>query len=134
MRGIDEHTKLARASLDFDTDLDIVFNINVAKIRVAMPPQLRQLLERPVHELCLRADDAYRKNSRSASEGPKASFEQLTAISRSEASASGPSMPVVGLALRAAAMRAGEYSALQRIGETLRAEAPDIAAALGFRD
>lgn len=62
MRGIDEHTKLARASLDFDTDLDVLFNINVAKIRVTMPPQLRQLLERPVHELCLRADDVYRNN------------------------------------------------------------------------
>ncbi|MGW4498610.1 ATP-binding protein [Micromonospora sp. NPDC004336] len=133
IRGIDEHTKLARASLDFDTDLDVVFNINVAKIRVGMPPQLRQLLERPVHELCLRADDAYRKNSRSASEGARSTSEQLAVITRAEASG-GPSMPVVGLALRAAAMRAGEYAALQRIGETLRAEAPDVAAALGFRD
>ena len=34
IRGIDEHTKLARASLEFDTDLDSVFNINVAKMRV----------------------------------------------------------------------------------------------------
>jgi hypothetical protein len=134
MRGIDEHTKLARVALDFDTDLDVVFNINVAKIRVATPPQLRQLIERPVHELCMRADDAYRKNSRSASEGPKAASEQLAALSRGEASGATPPMPVVGLALRAAAMRAGEYAALQRIGETLRAEAPDVAAALGFRD
>ncbi|MEO3773977.1 ATP-binding protein [Micromonospora sp. B9E7] len=134
MRGIDEHTKLARAALDFDTDLDIVFNINVAKIRVAMPPQLRQLLERPVHELCMRADDAYRKNSRGESEGSKVASEQLAALSRSEASGATPPMPVVGLALRAAAMRAGEYAALQRIGERLRAEAPDVAAALGFRD
>lgn len=134
MRGIDEHTKLARAALDFDTDLDVVFNINVAKIRVAMPPQLRQLLERPVHELCMRADDAYRKNSRGASEGPRVASEQLAALSRSEASGATPPMPVVGLALRAAAMRAGEYAALQRIGERLRAEAPDVAAALGFRD
>ncbi|MFG1904919.1 ATP-binding protein [Micromonospora carbonacea] len=134
MRGIDEHTKLARAALDFDTDLDVVFNINVAKIRVAMPPQLRQLLERPVHELCMRADDAYRKNSRGASEDLRVASEQLAALSRSEASGATPPMPVVGLALRAAAMRAGEYAALQRIGERLRAEAPDVAAALGFRD
>ncbi|WP_326564445.1 ATP-binding protein [Micromonospora peucetia] len=134
MRGIDEHTKLARAALDFDTDLDVVFNINVAKIRVAMPPQLRQLLERPVHELCMRADDAYRKTSRVASEGLRVASEQLAALSRSEASGATPPMPVVGLALRAAAMRAGEYAALQRIGERLRAEAPDVAAALGFRD
>ena len=38
IRGIDEHTKLARAALDFDTDLDSVFNINVAKMRVTLPP------------------------------------------------------------------------------------------------
>ena len=37
IRGIDEHTKLARAALDFDTDLDSVFNINVAKMRVTHP-------------------------------------------------------------------------------------------------
>ncbi|HEY0696550.1 MAG TPA: ATP-binding protein, partial [Micromonospora sp.] len=65
IRGIDEHTKLARAALDFDTDLDVVFNINVAKMRVTMPPQLRQLIERPINELCIRADAAYRKTTRS---------------------------------------------------------------------
>jgi hypothetical protein len=32
IRGIDEHTKLARAALYFDTDLDSVFNVNVAKM------------------------------------------------------------------------------------------------------
>ena len=37
IRGIDEHTKLARAALDFDTELDSVFNINVAKMRVTHP-------------------------------------------------------------------------------------------------
>src|SRR5699024_9994084 len=47
-RAVDEHTKLARASIDFDTDLDDAFNINVAKMRVALPPQLKQMLSRPV--------------------------------------------------------------------------------------
>ncbi len=64
IRGIDEHTKLARAALDFDTDLDSVFNINVAKMRVTIPPQIRQMLERPINELCAQADDRYRKTSR----------------------------------------------------------------------
>ena len=61
IRGIDEHTKLARASLDFDTDLDSVFNINVAKMRVTLPPQIRQMMDRPINELCSYADDRYRK-------------------------------------------------------------------------
>ena len=61
VRGIDEHTKFARASIDFDTDLDEAFQINVAKMRVVLPPTLKQMLERPIHELCVLADDAYRR-------------------------------------------------------------------------
>ena len=66
IRGIDEHTKLARASLEFDTDLDSVFNINVAKMRVTLPPQIRHMLERPINELCGHADARYRNASRHA--------------------------------------------------------------------
>ena len=69
IRGIDEHTKLARAALEFDTDLDSVFNINVAKMRVTLPPQIRQMLERPINELCAYADDRYRKASRQRGQG-----------------------------------------------------------------
>ena len=76
IRGIDEHTKLARAALDFDTDLDSVFHINVAKMRVTIPPQLRQMIERPINELCGQADSAYRKTipptPRDASADPSA--------------------------------------------------------------
>ncbi len=60
-RGIDEHTKLARASLDFTSTLDEVFNINVAKMRVSVPAQLKQMLDRPVSELCILADRVYRR-------------------------------------------------------------------------
>ena len=62
-RGIDEHTKLARASLDFSSNLDEVFNINVAKMRVSVPAQLKQMLDRPVSELCILADRVYRRHS-----------------------------------------------------------------------
>ena len=64
LRAIDEHTKLARAALRFDTDLDAIFNINVAKMKVTVPAQLKQLLERPIQELCLSAQDAYRRTPR----------------------------------------------------------------------
>ena len=135
VRGIDEHTKLARASLEFDTDLDSVFNINVAKMRVTIPPQLRQMLERPINELCGEADDAYRKTSR-----------RIAAVERSE-TGTGRSRPPwagpepmagaldedAGLALRAAAMQAGEYEAFRRIVRRLQQQAPDVAAALGLR-
>jgi hypothetical protein len=133
IRGIDEHTKLARAALDFDTDLDSVFNINVAKMRVTIPPQIRQMLERPINELCIQADEIYRKTSRhagaedtptSAAEnvGIKITPDNVSVMLRNEA----------GLALRAAAMQAGEYDAFRRIISTLREQAPEVVEALNL--
>ena len=134
IRGIDEHTKLARAALDFDTDLDAMFNINVAKMRVTIPPQLRQMLERPINELCGQADDTYRKTSRHAI--PK---QQSKSGGRSRPPWLGPEPTTeglsqdAGLALRAAAMQAGEYEAFGRIAAVLHDQAPDVAKALGLR-
>ena len=123
IRGIDEHTKLGRAALDFTTDLDAIFQVNVAKMRVTLPAELRPMLERPLTELCLRADDAYRKTSK-RSAGDKGS-------SRSESSAE---RHTYGLALRAAAMQSGpgDYAALKRIVESLRMSAPEIVSDLGL--
>jgi hypothetical protein len=132
IRGIDEHTKLARAALDFDTDLDSVFNINVAKMRVTIPPQLRQMLERPINELCSRADDTYRKTSRHDMPPREAD------LSVRQLDVTGPNPPSrqladsAGLALRAAAMHSGQYEAFTRIVASLRQQAPEVAAALGL--
>jgi len=130
IRGIDEHTKLARAAIDFGTDLDSVFNINVAKIRVIIPPQIRQMLERPINELCAYADDRYRKTSRRSAED-----QALDAtIQRGGRVDPGSSIPAdeTGLALRAAAMQAGEYEAFRRVVAALVQQAPGIAEALGL--
>lgn len=124
IRGIDEHTKLGRAALDFTTDLDPVFQVNVAKMRVTLPTQLRPMLERPVTELCMRADDAYRKTSK-RSRG-KAVEQQP---SRSDATVE---RHTYGLALRSAAMRSGDYAAFKRIVDTLRATSPEILVELGL--
>jgi hypothetical protein len=131
IRGIDEHTKLARAALDFDTDLDSVFNINVAKMRVTLPPQIRQMLERPINELCSYADDRYRKAARSTDKGhQKAATNQPG--SRPAGDSAVPSRNDAGLALRAAAMQAGEYEAFRRIVAVLARQAPGVASTLGL--
>jgi Histidine kinase-, DNA gyrase B-, and HSP90-like ATPase len=131
IRGIDEHTKLARAALEFDTDLDSVFNINVAKIRVTLPPQIRQMLDRPINELCAYADDRYRKASRHAGEErPQARTGQPD--SRPPQVSPVPARSDVGLALRAAAMQAGEYEAFRRIVTVLAELAPGIASSLAL--
>jgi hypothetical protein len=132
IRGIDEHTKLARAALDFDTDLDSVFNINVAKMRVSIPPQIRQMLERPINELCAHADDRYRKTSRRIARDHTGDAAELRG-GRPDPRSSVSPVGDVGLALRAAAMQAGEYEAFRRIVDVLTEQAPGIAEALGLR-
>ena len=124
VRAADEHTKFARASLDFDTDLDILFQINVAKMRVSLPPEVRTLLERPIHELCHRADAVYRRETektarRSPSDGITES-KQRGAFGE------------VGTALMAAALDAGEHAAFTRIMDKLRVLSPDVAQGLGW--
>jgi Histidine kinase-, DNA gyrase B-, and HSP90-like ATPase len=44
LRAPDEHTKLARIAVSFGPRLDDAFKINVAKMRVQMPAQIRDLL------------------------------------------------------------------------------------------
>lgn len=121
LRAIDEHTKLARASVDFCTDLDEVFTINVAKRRVSLPAELRPMLERPLTEACQRADEAYRVAPRNP---PRMAPPQQTTDGTVPAAAG------LGLALRSAAALAGEYPALRRILTALRENSPDAAAAL----
>lgn len=131
LRGIDEHTKLARASLAFDTDLDEVFNINVAKVRVTLPPQLRQMLERPINELCGHADEVYRKAAHTTR-----AIGTVPHLPMSSESRPNPSTEALGadtgLALRAAAMQEGEYPAFRRIVSRLRSQAPEVADLLGL--
>ena len=129
IRGIDEHTKLARVAVEFDTDLDLAFNINVAKMRVSLPAQLRQMLEAPVHELCILADDAYRKTPRAA---VRPMPQDLGA--GPEVRAAVHAATTAGLALRSAAMQAGEWAAWQRITAVLREQAPDVLETLGLAD
>jgi hypothetical protein len=119
LRAIDEHTKLARASLDFGTDLDEAFQINVAKMKVSLPPSLRPILEKPLHELCLLADEAYRKNTQTRNTG----HVERKSVDLAEA----------GVALRAAAMEAGHLPALNATFAVLQRRAPEIWKSLGLQ-
>jgi hypothetical protein len=122
-RGIDEHTKLARASLDFTNDLDEVFNINVAKMRVSVPAQLKQMLDRPVSELCILADRVYRRNTSDAGVDPEERHP--------DPPASG-ALAEVGLALKSAAIESGEYETFRKIMAVMRDQNCVLARGLGF--
>ncbi|MEZ0350695.1 ATP-binding protein [Mycobacterium sp. pR1184] len=125
-RGIDEHTKLARASLDFTSSLDEVFNINVAKMRVSVPAQLKQMLERPVSELCILADRVYRRHNSDAADAPDEPMER-----DNKAPASG-SLPEIGLALKSAAIQSGHYETFKKVMAFMQDQHPDLARGLGF--
>lgn len=120
IRTIDEHTKLARASLEFPSALDELFHVNVAKMKVSVPPEIRTMLEAPIHELCREADAVYRTNASRRTP---------------DVSERGRSTTVegAGLAVRAAAMAAGmNPTQLRNFGSHLREHNPDVAALLGF--
>jgi hypothetical protein len=125
-RGIDEHTKLARASLDFSSDLDEVFNINVAKMRVSVPAQLKQMLDRPVSELCILADRVYRRHDGDAADDADATAEHDDAAPVSGA------LSEVGLVLKSAAIQCGQYDGLKKVMKVVRDQHPELARGLGF--
>lgn len=118
LRGIDEHMKLARAAIDFDTDLDESFQINVAKMSVELPPALRQMLERPVQELCVLADDAYR---RSANAGARP--ETVAKSSK----ASETALRDVGIALKAALIEDRSLGEFRVALATIKSRHPELA-------
>lgn len=121
LRAIDEHTKIARCALRFDTDLDAAFNINVAKMRVSLPPQLKTMLQRPVQEMCNRAEAVYRQANVHTE---RAESTKRTAVGSLNAQA--------GLAILAAASASGQLDPLRSIVQALRLESPELATTLGL--
>jgi Histidine kinase-, DNA gyrase B-, and HSP90-like ATPase len=67
LRAEDEHTKLARISLDIPPGCDELFQINVSKMRVTLPADLRSMLKAMVTGVAATAQDAYRRGERDRS-------------------------------------------------------------------
>lgn len=122
LRGIDEHTKLARVAIEFPTALDEAFKINVAKMRVSIPSELREGIKRRVNEVCVLADARYRSSTDS---------RRRSSTSGSSGRSSGD-LKTVGLALESAAIQLGDTDALDRLIERVRLSDPSLTEALGF--
>jgi hypothetical protein len=125
-RTADEHTKLARAAIDFGPELDDAFRINVVKARVLLPPDLREQLEPTVAELVRRAQIAYRKRTSSQDRARPGSVR----TPRNGGRKSEPEP--IGRDLERAARRAGELSALRIIKKELQRTSPTVAEELGW--
>lgn len=155
LRVIDEHTKLARVSLDFTPDLDAAFGINISKAIVKLPSELKDAIQPEIKRVCSLADDRYRKSDR-----PKRPKSPPRPPSPPQSSPGGgpapwpggyglppltppspappndptgrPSTPKSRAALERAAAEAGEDEALNRIVTTLQRLSPEVAHDLGW--
>jgi len=125
-RTADEHTKLARAAIDFAPELDDALRVNVAKARVLLPPDLREQLEPAVAELVRQAQTAYRKHGAGRSQAPRDPSR------RSRTGNGARERAPHGRMLERAARRAGELSALRAIKRELRRVSPAVARELGW--
>jgi hypothetical protein len=141
MRTADEHTKLARAAIDFYPDLDPAFEVNVAKFRVALPPELKDQLEEPVERLVKRAKAVYSgekggfKSSSGSSVGVGSFRGGGTAVRGGTGKNAGPTASGrvdVKKAFEQAAADAGELEALKKIIRALAKRFPELADEFGF--
>lgn len=119
LRAADEHTKLARVSLDFETSVDTDFKIDVSKMRVGIPPEVKSLMIQPVNELVQIADARYRSAARSQ--------KQVGATSRHS-----EGLGEAGAAIVVAALEEGLTSELDRVMKRLSSSEPELAQALGW--
>jgi hypothetical protein len=61
IRTPDEHTKLARIAIDFTADADAAFEINVSKMRVSLPAEIRSSLTVIASGVVAKANATYRQ-------------------------------------------------------------------------
>jgi hypothetical protein len=150
MRTADEHTKLARVSVDFFPDLDAVFGINIAKAFVSLPVDLRGQLEPLVSQATRRADQRYRSGSTpgtGGSSGTRASSRGRSpsggrsgsgaeGLGGDDGRGGGPTSAGPRLrprrAIEDAAVTVGQGEALELIVKALRERYPEVARDLGW--
>lgn len=155
LRTLDEHSKLARISLDFFPSLDDAFGINISKAIVTLPQELRERLEPTLAAATRRAQERYRSSASSSPAGrayrrsASATGWRLTESkgdvgARAESTTfsdkpprettSQPTAPGrrPRRAIEEAAARASEAPALKRIVDELKRADPEVADALGW--
>ncbi len=67
LRTADEHTKLARIALFFSPTLDEAFKINVSKMRIQLPAQIRDEVNQAIRPVLKLANEIYRGRKRESS-------------------------------------------------------------------
>lgn len=136
LRANDEHTKYARAALDFSPDLDEVFGINIAKMRVNLPRSLKDSVREPIESLVRKAKQHYaiggeqeRRNNPLANTHQANSDGQRAKGKLAVQKRNG----TIRSSLKKAAKTTKEVTALERILDELKRTDKEAYAALGHR-
>jgi hypothetical protein len=155
MRTADEHTKLARAALDFDPDLDDAFEISVNKTRVKLSTELREQLKDPVVRLTALAKTVYNRKDGATGGGGSTGTTTAGAATDGVVTGTGTSRPgpisppaangpaVTGTstahatsryrrALETAAAQVSATEALEKIVSVIQRSQPEVARELGW--
>lgn len=155
LRTNDEHTKLARVSLDFSPELDAAFGINISKAIVKLPADLRDEIQPVIRQVCSAAQIRYRNADKPArpnrgrptptpTPSPTPTPPSGAAIGLPPMPGPDPGRPGSGdtggseprlatrPALEKAAHEAGENDALDRIMSSLQEISPEVARDLGW--
>lgn len=151
MRTADEHTKLARAAIDFWPDLDSAFDLNVAKARVNLPVDLKVKLRTLIEPLVRQARSVYSRRPKSSSGAGSRHKPQPATGNKNRGSGGGfpdgskqiqssghvndaADYPLahVGHDIQKAASSVGEEKAIKRIRKALRTLEPQTAKKIGW--
>lgn len=136
MRAPDEHTKFARIAVCFYPDLDAAFAVNVAKMSVTLPSDLKDQMASAVEHTVKRALSAYRKEPGSTAKPSAGAATGLgSTVPKKQAGSQQGTDDASDEAktyLEAAAVVAGEVEALKKIVKELKKSAPEVAHALGW--
>jgi hypothetical protein len=95
IRTIDEHLKLARIAVFFSPKLDEEFKINVPKMKVAFPAEIRGGVERAVKTWTKIADETYRTGNRAAGSASPPPAPVSTAQTGGKAGSKPPAAPAL---------------------------------------
>jgi len=139
MRTPDEHTKLARIALDFQPELDFLFDLNVTKARVALPGELKAHLKPLIEKLAGEARRAYdKKDPRTrATLFPVVGHDSTSPSHHPHPPAEEAASPVfdgrIAAALDDAAKKCEAVSALRRIQRVVVRDQPDVAKTIGWQ-
>jgi len=140
----DEHTKYARAAMDFSPELYQAFELTVNKTGITLPADLRNQLKPYVTEFVGKAKKAYSPDSKSSADSTdkstnspggnsgKGGVQKDSSVNTVNLDEAHKRNEQLGQALEKAAKKAGELQALTRIKEALKADDPIVAKEIGW--